>query len=319
VSGLLYNLIEGRAHYKFVEARMRFSLLLSLVALTTACESDYGINSDPGQNLGDEDNENGQGNNGSGTPGLDSGDFDTAIDEPNGPVAQCEVSPNPVEPPFESATWDGSASYDSNGGSIVSYDWRLISYPTGSSVTNMPPGNGPTRPNFTPDLAGEYIGELTVTNDAGVSDTCEVILESIPAENLWIEMYWAQNNDDMDLHLLAPGGQLETNQDCYYANCVGGLQWGQAGPADNPSLDLDDISGTGPENINIAEPEAGVYTVVVHDYSYSTPDFQGSNDVTVNVYINGSLEWSDTRGISGDGSYTYFAEIDWTTGTVTGM
>jgi len=236
------------------------------------------------------------------------------------PIAVCSVSPNPITPPFEQATFDGSASYDPAGLAIVDYNWVLSEKPQGSSV-DMPGGNA-IRSGFMPDQAGLYVGRLVVTNEAGVaSEACEAELEAIPAQDLWVEMFWTVGGDDMDLHLLAPGGAPRTGNDCYYANCKGanGLPWGQAGPIDNPRLDIDDIPGTGPENINIDQPDAsgGGFTVMVHDYPGST--MQGPNDVTVNVYLNGQLTWTDTRTISGENSDNYFAQIDWNAGTVTGL
>ncbi|MFH1463103.1 MAG: hypothetical protein ABIO70_01830 [Pseudomonadota bacterium] len=243
------------------------------------------------------------------------------------PIARCSVSPNPVTPPFEAASWDGSASEDPSGGEIVKYEWALVSQPSGSAValpTNVP-GNGAIINNFVPDLAGDYVGRLVVTNDRGdISDPCEVTLEAIPAEDLWVEMYWTHASDDMDLHLLKPGGQLETNGDCYFANCVNrSLDWGVRGDEDDdPSLDLDDIPGTGPENINILQPEDGEFTVFVHDYYLSNgwgADYTGANQVTVNVYLNGSQVWTNTKPISGDDTVTPFCRINWQAGTVTSM
>ena len=240
------------------------------------------------------------------------------------PVAVCSVSPNPVTPPFEEATWDGSESYDDNGFEITEYRWSLVEKPEGSAV-QLPPaqGDGAIRGGFIPDLAGDYVGQLIVTNSNGdVSEPCEVTLESIPAEDLWVEMYWSEPQDDMDLHLVRPGGQYENQQDdCYYQNCVGGgPDWGVRNDAkDDPSLDLDDIPGTGPENINILMPESGEFTVYVHDYRGSTPDYQGTNQVTVNVYLNGSQVWTNTKPISGDDTVTPFCRIDWANGTVDTM
>lgn len=243
--------------------------------------------------------------------------------EDQGLMAKCSVSPNPVEPPFEAATWDGSASEDFDGREIVSYSWELVSAPAGSAVS-LPYTDQAVITGFVPDLAGAYVAALTVTNDAGVSETCEATLESIPAENLWIEMSWTIAPDDMDLHLLRPGGILETEGDCYYANCdssnneIPPLRWGSSTTADDPNLDLDDTQATGPENINIAEPYPGIYTVVVHDYTYTwgQPNHWGDNEVTVNIYIDGQMVWTDTRTISGEDEYVYFAEIDWNTGIV---
>ena len=246
--------------------------------------------------------------------------------EPEEPVAVCSADPNPVSPPFETATWVGSSSYDPNGGVIVDYDWTLTSSPGGSTAL-MPAGTANRYP-FTPVLAGTYVGELIVTNDAGLaSDPCEATLEAVPTESLWVEMFWEQPQDDMDLHILAAGGSLETRDDCYYSNCTPSAQiffpmdWGTTGyVGDNPTLDLDDIPGTGPENINIDTPQPGAeYTVVVHDYTGSTPDVYEENQVTVNIYLDGSLEWTETRPITGDGSYTYFARIDWSSGTIASL
>jgi hypothetical protein len=284
--------------------RAMFGTLL----LLTGCASDYEI-SKSDANLGGDDT--------SAPPRPDAEEPEEEVVE--GPVAVCEVSPNPVQPPFEEATWDGSGSH-SNNAEIVEYKWSLEQKPTGSAVT-MPGGTGAVRSGFMPDLAGDYIGRLQITDSNGEKDSCTVTLESVPIENLWIEMYWSERSDDMDLHLLAPGGRLESNTDCYFNNCVNRpLEWGQPGDQDNPILDLDDIDETGPENINIAEPDVGVYTVIVHDYVGSTwPDFSGTNQVTVNIYIDGQLKWTDTRGISGNGKYTSFAEIDWSTGSVTSL
>ncbi|MEZ4317674.1 MAG: hypothetical protein R3F61_09220 [Myxococcota bacterium] len=238
------------------------------------------------------------------------------------PVADCSVSPNPVAPPFEAATFDGSGSYDPNGLAITDYNWELSEKPQGSAATM--PGGGAVRSGFMADQAGLYVGRLVVTNEAGVqSPACEAELEAIPAQNLWVEMYWTLAGDDMDLHLLAPGGTPTSDLDCYYVNCNESqgdvLDWGVPGvSADNPRLDLDDIWGTGPENINIDNPDGsnGGFTVVVHDFGGGNP---GANDVTVNIYLNGQLAWTQTRTLTGDLDYHNFAQIDWNNGTVTGL
>ena len=250
---------------------------------------------------------------------VDTGGGDSGAPEIEeaGPVAVCNVTPNPVTPPFTAATFDGSSSYDQAGGIITSYIWNLVESPEGSSV-GLPYNSGMYISDFYPDLAGEYIGELIVTNDLGYTDVCQVVLEAIPAQSLWIEMFWQHSGDDMDLHLLAPGGILETDSDCYYANCAwASLDWGIPGaPEDDPSLDIDDISGIGPENINIYSPQTdGVYTVYVHDYPGSV--FSGSNDVTINIYLNGSIVWTGTKPILTEASYTPYAIIDWASQSVT--
>ncbi|MBC8150960.1 MAG: hypothetical protein H8E97_06705 [Bacteroidetes bacterium] len=252
-------------------------------------------------------------------PSVDTSTIDTGdiLIEETAVVATCAVAPNPVTPPFTAATFDGSGSYDSGGNVIAAYNWELIELPEGSAAI-LPYTSGMTIGGFYADLAGDYVAQLTVTNELGDTDICQTTLEAIPAQSLWIEMFWQYAGDDMDLHLLAPGGTLETNSDCYYANCSwSGLDWGIASVTeDNPSLDIDDISGTGPENINIYSPQIdGVYTVYVHDYPGSV--YAGSNEVTINIYLNGSIIWSATKAITVEDSYTPYAIIDWANQSVT--
>jgi hypothetical protein len=284
------------------------------IVLLAACASDYKVSSrsdiEPGisdffdTGISDEPEDTGE----------------EVVVDPDAPVAVCDVTPDKVRPIVENARWIGSESYDPNDLAVTTYRWTLVDKPIGSAST-MPSGTTPDLGGFTPDLAGDYVGRLVVSNEAGVSsDPCETTLTAEPVEAMWIEMFWENSGDDMDLHLLAPGGTLNADTDCYYGNCTptswtGGLDWGVIGDtSDNPTLDLDDISLTGPENINIESPEDVTYTVVVHDYPGSV--FTAANAVTVNIYLDGSLEWTDTRMISGEDSNTYFANINVAEGIV---
>ncbi len=103
----------------------------------------------------------------------------------------------------------------------------------------------------------------------------------------------AQNccgHSDLDVHLIAPTGVLgdygacpgtcadeefcaeesdahvdtcrQTGLDCSFANRF--PEWGAVGRGDDPRLDIDDVSGEGPEVISLNEPVDGQYRVVVH-------------------------------------------------------
>ena len=237
---------------------------------------------------------------------VDTGETGDTSDPLSQPAAVCSIDPVEIEAIHGSADWIGSSSYDSDG-TILEYRWSLISSPAGATST-MPVGSA-NRRNFVPDVAGEYIGELIVVDDDGLeSEPCEATLTATAGEGLWVETFWTHSGDDMDLHLLDDGGALMMPSDCYYANCTwGGLNWGSGGVADDPILDLDDIPGTGPENINIDSPARGTYTVYVHDYPGSV--YNGRNDVTVNVYLGGALVWTDTRNVNSEGCYEPFVEV----------
>ncbi|MEO0323946.1 MAG: FAD-dependent oxidoreductase, partial [Myxococcota bacterium] len=145
---------------------------------------------------------------------------------------------------------------------------------------------------FRPDIAGTYELELRVDDDDGLSATCTATVLAIATEGLRVEIFW-DSNADMDTHLLNPEATRWFNgDDCYYANCDGGdvLNWGDPDRTDDdPSLDIDDTDGFGPENINIDEPAFGTYRVGVHA-------FARSGNVTVNVYCGGRAEPDETFG-----------------------
>ncbi len=232
------------------------------------------------------------------------------------PFAYCHADPPEVLAIWESSTFyaedeQGNQSGDPNYTfNELTFNWFFLSTPQGSQVT-MPSGTASTR-TVTPDMAGTYEAQLTVCNPLEMcSDPCITSFEATMDEDLWVEMYWTYSGDDMDLHLLSPGGTYwDTQSDCHWRNMT--PSWGANGVADDPALDLDDISGTGPENINIGSPQDGTYTVIVHDYPGSS--YQNSNPTTVRVYIEGVVACEDTRNISGEDSVNYFFEVTYNNG-----
>ncbi|MCP4871287.1 MAG: choice-of-anchor D domain-containing protein [Proteobacteria bacterium] len=240
-----------------------------------------------------------------------------------GPQAVC--APDFDSAPFETESFDGSDSFDPDGLDLT-FQW-VMTPPSGSTSTLS--SYNVAEPSVTLDLAGDYTGTLTITNTAGQSDNCTQVISAIPNENFRIEMFWQTSGDDMDLHLLEAndgsgnGGTPRTDGDCYYGNCNTSWStppnWGDPGTnADDPGLDLDDISGTGPENINIGDPAMspydGWYEVFVHDYPGSS--YTPANDVTVNIYLDGILAQTYNFAISGEDSDYYVAKIHWPTGNV---
>lgn len=128
---------------------------------------------------------------------------------------------------------------------------------------------------------------------------------------LAVVLTWQLSGDDMDLHLLAPGGTLETESDCYFANCVDwgftSLDWGEPGQDGDPVLAEDDINGTGPERIVLMEPADGDYEVWVHDYPGSAYD--PVNRVTVRICLDGHTALLTTRDIAGEDTYLQIATV----------
>ena len=99
---------------------------------------------------------------------------------------------------------------------------------------------------------------------------------------LSIKLSWDTDSTDVDSHLVEPGGTLfDCNTDCFFANPS--PDWGVAGDwKDDPFLDLDDVDGYGPENINLTEPQSGVFTYTVH---YWDDTWEGSSPQSTNATV----------------------------------
>lgn len=87
---------------------------------------------------------------------------------------------------------------------------------------------------------------------------------------------------------------------------------------DDPTLDIDDVNGWGPENISIEDPSSGLYRVVVRFYSDHNRVVNDSNqfswiNATINIYLNGEKVFSDgiSHLLKEPGSYWKVADIAW--------
>ena len=200
--------------------------------------------------------------------------------------------------PITTVSLTGSDSYDTDG-TIVAYQWTIVSKPAGS-YTGLSSTTGVTT-TANVDLPGQYVFLLTVTdNDSLVSaDTYEsrAVVTVIPHEKMHIQLSWQYNQmADVDLHLWGPSSSPPgSGQHCYYDSKT--PNWSAAG---NPSLDHDNVgcsdSDNTPENINLDNPCDGCeYTVMVQGYashdgacSDQEPAFTGTTPSTLRIYLSSS-------------------------------
>lgn len=214
---------------------------------------------------------------------------------PTAPDALCPSAV--VTEPLERVELTGSGVDD---GTVVAYRWEVTRRPPGSAARPPSPPDERTT-TFRPDVAGEYVLRLTVTDDDGETGICDVSVTAVSTQGLRVEIFWNGPPDescgvprtpgcdgsDVDVHLLRPGNEtwFDPNGDCYWDNCNAmqgyRLNWGGPGRDDDPRLDIDDVEGFGPENINIDEPVPGTYRVGV---DFWDGDNRTSADVVVNIY-----------------------------------
>ncbi|MBN1947147.1 MAG: hypothetical protein JW797_15865 [Bradymonadales bacterium] len=221
--------------------------------------------------------------------------------------------------PLETIQLDGSRSYDPDR-EVVAYRWLVLERPQDSTAA-LEPNELAVDPIFFLDLAGDYLFTLTVYDDDGLAstNTAEIRVTAVPDQDIHVQLVWNTPDDpdqydrhgtDVDLHLLRIPGSWDTPPwDCHWKNME--PDWGQANnPEDDPSLDIDDVDGLGPENINLDRPESGV-TYAIGVYYYSDREM-GASFVTVRVYIDGvqRFEIAD-RELTRTGVFWDVGRITW--------
>jgi hypothetical protein len=204
----------------------------------------------------------------------------------------------------------------------ASFQWTLSA---GLPASIVPGASETVEVTFTPGRAGPQFGYISVrSNDPDQSEarlSLNALAQAPPLEevDLHIQLEWDSNNTDVDLHFLREGDPIfDCPLDCFYANPE--PDWGVAGDFDDDCfLDTDDVNGYGPENINVAHPQAGTYRIFLHYYDDTfEQSSSNSSNATVRVLFNGVLaaeygpEYLDSTGRVWD-----VALLEWPSRTLT--
>lgn len=238
--------------------------------------------------------------------------------------------------PLDSVVLDATPSTDEDGpaGQPVEYSWEVVEQPDGANsraverlsgdpqaplVGALEDDKTTPRAVFFVPVVGTYTLKLHVKDNLGQDAPSELCSEPVAIvtitaesnEDIHVEMSWDTpsdrnqddlNGSDVDLHMLHPRGNDwgQSPYDCYYANPT--PDWGVRGnPADDPTLDLDDVDGHGPENITLDDPEdtsalGQPYRVGVDYYRAEHQDSLqswGPSFITVKIYLGGQLAWEN--------------------------
>lgn len=258
----------------------------------------------------------------------------------NAPVAIARFKPfDPANPtqytdpthvePLTRVYFDGSQSYDPRNPTdrslISGYRWEVVEAPAGVNVGDYQMQfQNSDKFSFWLPLAGHYVVKLTVTNIDGIEsgDTADsrVEFDVVPTARMHIQLTWDNPTNDQDLHLVYASRQDELcgDNDCHWQNCNPAdsnlPQWFNTSPAGsgpNPTLDIDDTNGLGPENINIKNPSPATFRVYVHNWrNDASSDTQPTRN-TVRIFLDG-VQVAEYRRTIKEEQLWAVADITWT-------
>jgi len=125
----------------------------------------------------------------------------TTTDSTSSPVAKVEQDTTVSYPNGNNAVLNGSASYDL-GGTITGYSWTEISGPTSSPITD----SSSAVANVSGLGAGEYVYQLTVTDNRGLTSSATMTVFVVDDERTQDSVYFAMYPNPV------PAGQSVTIQ-----------------------------------------------------------------------------------------------------------
>ncbi len=205
---------------------------------------------------------------------------------------------------------DASRSTAPPGTMIVDYSWAIVQRPAGSNGSLMP-SNRLATPALLIDTPGRYTLELTVRDSRGQPgcNTARITIVTTVEPGIQIQVNWTSDGADVDLHFLHPRGRWDASpHDCYWLNPS--PNWAVLDSADDdPSLDIDDVDGFGPERISLRQPEPLMYSVGAH--YFSDHNSEEPNALTARIWLNGSLTFVSEGPIVAQGQFWDIARIEW--------
>ncbi len=188
--------------------------------------------------------------------------------------------------PLDTLDLDGTNSFSpEDDGTDLSYEWSVVDRP-GASLASVNNATQSTA-DFRADIAGTYVIELSVFDEVGIV-SCEpdqVTAFVDPESDIHVELTWevpaspTGTGADLDLHYLHPNGSWSTSP--------WGVFWNNREPdwedGSEISLDIDDLTGDEPENINHDNPDPN------HDYAvgvyYFGDEGFGAVDAQLRLYF----------------------------------
>ena len=174
------------------------------------------------------------------------------------------------------------------GGTVLDGEWVLKQAPQDSAAPLEALGAHKLGAQLRPDAAGTYLVEFIVRDHRGLRSQPEaLVIEAVEGRMLQVALDWDAPGNDLDLHLLAPQADYWSPQDCFFGQPQ--PAWGDISVANDDPTYSGDGDGTDGvpmrEEIAIAAPADGTYTVLVHHLN--DRDTTAEVEATLTLIVDG--------------------------------